>query len=84
MIKDFRNEMLKRREVEMVIESVGNPGVVGASQQVAKHFKTEEENIALKSVKGSFGSRKFDVVANIYDSVEAKHMIEPKKKEKKK
>lgn len=84
VIKDFRNDLLKRREVKVVMTSEKNPGMANASKVMAEHFKACEDCIAIKTLKSKFGRDTFLVDALVYDSVADKIRIEPKKKEKKK
>ena len=83
-VKDFRNELLKRREVELVLTAEKNPGMKDAAKNIAENFKVNEELVAVKEVGSRFGRDSFVIEAMIYDSVADKNRIEPKKKEKKK
>ena len=80
--KDFRNELLKRNEVEFMLSSTSNPGFEGA-----KNFLVENghsvESIVVKAVRSNFGKGEFFVEAFVYDSKENKELVEPKPKEKK-
>lgn len=82
--KDFRNELLKRREVELVLTAGKNPGMQDAAKNIAENFKVDESNVVVKAVRSRFGRDSFSIEAMIYDSVEDKSGVEPKKKEKKK
>jgi len=84
IIQQFRNDLLKRNEIKGIIKSNGNLGYENAMKTVVEKLKTTEENIVLKNVKSKFGRDTFLIEALIYDSVEDKENIEPKKKEKKK
>ncbi|MCX8158794.1 MAG: 30S ribosomal protein S24e [Candidatus Pacearchaeota archaeon] len=84
IIKDFKNDLLKRREVKVVIKESKNPGFERALKIIAEQFNANEENIVIKELKSKFGRDTFLIDAFIYDSVEDKNRIEPKKKEKKK
>ncbi len=83
MEKDFRNELLKRREVKFAVESEKNPGFEFVVKEIAEKFKTSEENVAVKSLKNNFGSNNFLVEAFVYDSLDDKNKIEPGPKVKK-
>ena len=74
--RDFRNDLLKRRELELVMEADSNPGFENSKKAIVEEFKSPEENIVVKSIMGSFGSNKFSIEAFIYDSVEDKEKIE--------
>lgn len=84
IVKEFRNPLLKRREVQVSVESDVNPGFAKIQEACVQHFKSVVEHIVIKSLKGSFGSREFFAEVFIYDSVEDKNAIEPKAKAKKK
>jgi len=83
-IKEFRNDLLKRTELKLVIEAGKNPGFAEALKKVAQHFKANEENIVVREVKSKFGRDTFLIDAFIYDSVQDRERTEPKKKIKKK
>ena len=86
ILRDFQNNLLKRREINAIIKSEKNPGYDNVRKNIAEHFKAGEELIVLNNVRGKFGSRDFFIDSFIYDSVEDKEKIEPKikiKKEKK-
>jgi len=82
VIKDLRNELLKRREVKLIVKENKNPGFANALKIIAEQFNAKEENIAVKEVKSKFGRDTFLIDAFIYDSIEDKNRIEPKKKTK--
>ena len=83
VIEDKQNPLLKRKEVKIVVEAGKNPTMQEANKKVAEHFKSSEENVAVKEIKGKFGRKTFLIGANIYNNKEDKEEIEPKKKEKK-
>ncbi len=80
--KDFKNDLLKRREIQFSIESEKNPGFEESKSKITEKFKVEADNIAVKSIKNNFGTRTFLVDAFIYDSKESKERLEPKAKVK--
>jgi ribosomal protein S24E len=82
VISDNQNDLFKRREVKLVVESSGNPGFASALKIVADHFKVNADHIALHNVKGKFGRDTFLIDASIYHSKEAKEKTEPKPKVK--
>ncbi len=83
IIEDKKNPLLGRREVKLIIEAEKNPSMEEAAKIVGEQFKSVEENIAVKQVKGKFGRNTFLITANIYKSKENKEKIEPKLKGKK-
>ncbi len=82
IIKDFKNDLLKRREVKVVITSKSNPGFTTASKLVSDEFKVKEDVLAVKNVKSKFGRDTFLIDAFIYHSANDKERIEPKPKVK--
>ncbi len=83
MIKDFRNNLMKRREVQFSIEAGSNPGVMKMQENCAHHFKVEADRVVIKKLWNNFGSNEFFAEAFVYDSLEDKNSIEPKPKIKK-
>jgi len=81
--KEFQNTLLKRKEIEFVLEENGNPGFEKVIKLVADKYKVKADTIAIKFIKGRFGRNEFYVEAFIYDSANDKLSIEPKIKEKK-
>jgi len=83
IVNDFKNDLLKRREVEVVVKADSNPGFENVAKEIAKKFKSSEDTIAVRNVKSKFGRNTFLIDASIYESVEDKEKIEPKPKVKK-
>jgi ribosomal protein S24E len=83
-IKNFRNDLLKRNEVKVVVTADKNPGLVNAVKMIAEQLKTKEENVVVKELKSKFGRDSFLIDAFVYDSKADREKTEPKKKEKKK
>ena len=84
VMKDIHNKLLQRREISLNMEFEKNPGLQVALEKVASHFKVSSDVIAVKRLTNSFGNNDFLIEAFVYDSVDAKKMIEPKVKLKKK
>ena len=83
IIKDFRNDLLKRRELVLEFVSQGNPGKSEVMKGIAGDLKVQEENVVLKNVHSNFGRNSFSVNVTVYDSVADKDKTEAKKKVKK-
>ena len=75
--------MFHRREITLELEADITPSKVDALKMVVEQTKSSEDLIVVKNVLGQFGSQVFKIVAFVYDSVEVKNKIEPKKKVKK-
>ncbi|PIN77743.1 hypothetical protein COV15_01530 [Candidatus Woesearchaeota archaeon CG10_big_fil_rev_8_21_14_0_10_34_12] len=76
------NKLLNRKEITLVLSSEANPSAPEVAKQIAEKFKTEENKIAIKLIKGKFGRRTFLVKSFIYKSKEDKEKTEPKSKKK--
>jgi len=79
---DFRNDLLKRREVGFVMDSGSNPGLEEVREMVASEMKSDGERIIVKALRSNFGSGEFLIEALVYDTLEDRERIEPKKKVK--
>lgn len=84
VLHEKNNSLLKRKEVLVESDYEANPGFEKAGNDLAQHFKTENDVVVVRKVGSSYGSEQFVIEAMIYNSVKDKNDIEPKKKEKKK
>ena len=80
VIRDFKNDLLKRREISIVIESNSNPGFEKSSKAIADKFRVSDDIITVKNIYGKFGSNNFTIDAFIYNSAEDKNKLKSKKK----
>jgi ribosomal protein S24E len=83
IIKDTKNDLLKRREVKLVMNADKNPGLAAAAKVIAEQLKVPEDTIVVKTLKSKFGRDTFLIDSCIYNSKEDKERIEFKKREKK-
>lgn len=83
VLKDFKNDLMQRREVTLIVPAEKSLGFEEAVKNVSEHFKADSETIAIKKVIGKFGRKDFAIVACIYSSKDAKEKTEPKPKPKK-
>ena len=67
---DNRNELFKRQEIVVELESDKNPSFDETKKKLSEKFSKPEENIDVYRIKGNFGKNKFKVEVNIYDSKE--------------
>ena len=84
VVNEFDNKLLKRRELEVVSNYDSNPGYVRVIKELAEKFKVGEDLIVVRRIGSRFGSHEFLIELYIYEDVDRKNKIEPKKKEKKK
>ncbi len=68
--KDWENPLLKKREIEFETFSEIAPTRKETMKFSSEKFSKPEENIILKSIKGSFGSKNFIISIDIYESEE--------------
>ena len=67
-LKDIKNELVKRRELVLKIESDKNPSFDEMKKMFSKEFSVEEDRIDVYNIKGSFGKNTFLVEGYVYDS----------------
>lgn len=77
------NSLLHRHDVIAKKSYTSNPGYNVVKEDIAKHFNKTIDCVAVKSVKGNFGSSEFVIEARVYDSAEKLAEIEPKPRVKK-
>jgi len=83
--KDFKNELFKRQELNIELESENNPSFAEIKKQVAEKVGKPEENIDVLRIKGGFGKNVFNVEVYVYDSKESlDEMVELRKTQKQK
>ncbi|MEK6926767.1 MAG: hypothetical protein AABW50_05825 [Nanoarchaeota archaeon] len=78
------NLLFKRKEIIISIKANSIPSKTAAEELISEKFSASRENIRIKKIKGSFGSNKFNIAANVYHSKrdkEATEIISKKEKE---
>jgi ribosomal protein S24E len=80
--KNVKNNLINRNEIIAIIEEPSNPGFEKSKQILSTELKTSPENIAVRSVRGKFGSNEFTIEAHVYNSVEELVKWEPRPKKK--
>ena len=83
VINNHRNDLLKRREMLIEIESASNPGIPESKKIIAKLGDSTEDSVTIKKITSKFGRKTFTIEANVYDSPDKMNDIEPKPKVKK-
>ncbi len=84
VIYQRENPLFSRKEVEVSVETNVAPKMHETEEFIAKHFSSNAENVKIKKIKGNFGSTKFIITANIYNSKEDKEKTEQKSKRERK
>lgn len=83
LVQEKQNPLFNRKEVQGTIDSESTPSREGVLSSLSESLGVPKENIKIKGIHGSFGSKSFKVEANIYSSAEEKDSIEFKKKKEK-
>ncbi len=83
IIEEKENLLFNRKEIKGITESEITPSRAETLEVLSKKFKVPIENIKIKKIVGKFGSKTFNVEANIYSSEQDKEDIELKKKKEK-
>lgn len=69
--KESKNELFKRQEVSLILESDKNPNFSDVKKKLSEKFSKPEEAIDVYNIKGKFGRNTFLIKAYVYDSKEA-------------
>ena len=80
IIEDFENPVFKRKEIKIAIALEKFPSLKELGKLLSEKFGKPEENIVIKKMNGSFGTKELLVAANIYHSKEEKDRVERKPK----
>ena len=81
-IKD--EPLLSRKLVMASVEfEKSTPSYAEVTSSLSSNLKTDEKLVVIRHIYNSFGARKADVIAYVYEDEAKKQLIEPKKKEKK-
>lgn len=78
--EEKENALFGRKEVSASLVADVSPSRAEVLKILSEKFSAPEENIKIKGIHGKFGSRNFEVKANIYSSAEEKNSVEIKKK----
>ncbi len=83
IVNEFKNDLLKRKEIRFSIEAEKNPGFEGAMKALVDKYKVSEDSVVVKNVRNNFGKKEFFIEAFIYNTQEDKIGTERKAKVKK-
>ncbi len=79
-IKETKNMVFERKEVEAVVSAESSPSNKEVAELLSKKMNVSEDSVKIKGIYGQFGSKEFKVLANVYKSKEDKNKIERKTK----
>ena len=83
IIDEKKNNLFNRKEIILEVELEITPSHVEAEKIVSEKFNTPSEALKIKKIHSKFGSKTFQISANIYSSKEEKENIEAKSKKEK-
>ena len=83
IIEEIKNELFNRNEVKAEVNSDSTPSNLDVLKALSEKFKVSEDSIKIKGIYGKFGSKVFDVFANVYPTKEDKEKVEQKTKQEK-
>lgn len=82
ILEEKENKLFNRKEIKFNIEAEITPNHVEVEKFISEKFSVQSEVIKIRGIHGRFGSKIFTITANIYESIENKEDVEPKKKGK--
>ena len=77
---ETENPLFRRKEIEGTLHAEVAPSKVEVTKMLAEKYSVSEENIAVETIEGRFGAQEFIIVAQLYESKEAKEATETKTK----
>ena len=78
IIQETENPLFKRKEIVASLEDDTLPKSIEVGKILSEKFSVPIENVALKKIIGKFGSKTFEVQANVYESSNDLKTTEPK------
>ncbi len=83
-IKKHENPIFNRKEIEVTVETSGSLKTSEVENLLSEKYSVPAENITIRSIKGSFGSNKFLITANIYQTKQDREKTEVKTRKSRK
>ena len=80
LINEKKNTLFNRKEIEGTMDFEVTPSREQVLEVLSKQFSVPSGNIKIKGIRSKYGSKVFNIEANIYSSEEDKESIELKKK----
>ena len=78
-LEEKKNPLFHRREIKAQMSGHVAPSREEVRKALSEKLKTPEETIAIKTIKGKFGSKTFNIIANAYSSREELEKTETEK-----
>ena len=80
IVVEKENPLFKRKEIEGTIHTDVAPSKVEVAKELSTKYSVPEENIVIDTIEGRFGAKEFVLVAQLYETKEAKELTETKTK----
>jgi ribosomal protein S24E len=80
ILEQKENPLFKRKEVITELHAKVIPSKTEVEKLVSDKFSVNPESLKIKKIEGKFGSRKFKIFVNIYESKKDKDSTEVKPK----
>lgn len=84
IINEKENPLFKRKEIEAETDAEVTPSREKVIEVFSQKFSAKPETIKINKISGKFGTKKFKILASIYESREEKEAVELKTKKSKK
>lgn len=78
--EEKENPLFKRKEIKAVMHSEKSPSREEVATLLSKKLSMPSEGVKIKKIHGNFGSKTFNIEANLYSTKENKDSVELKKK----
>jgi len=76
ILNEKENPLFNRKEIQVSVESQTNPKKQEIKDLLSEKLSVPKENIKIKKIFGNFGSKTFNINANIYSSKKDKEFLE--------
>jgi len=81
--KEIENPLFKRKEIQLEVSAEITPSKTEVDKLLSEKYSSNPDKIRIKRITGNFGSKRFKIEANLYESEEEMYSIERfSKKEK--
>ena len=80
IIEEKENPLFNRKEIAASITNNVVPSTMDVEKLLSEKYSTPAENIQVKKILGKFGSKSFEITANIYNTKKDKNQTEVKTK----
>jgi len=80
--EEIKNPLFRRKEIKLEVEAEITPSRLEAEKIVCDKLSCKPEVVKLRKIDGSFGSKTFTIIVDLYDSEQDKKEYAPMLKKK--